>query len=205
MDKLISNSYFDKINSNLLGYIISFLDHKDVIQSSLINKKFKKALNSENLWESMILQNELFVQYDKDSFRSWKKLYFFLYKLKSNITGGKPNIGFRMKPMRGHKEIVTSMVIYEKSSFEHFVISGDKNGSVLYWIKNEEDDYEPKEIMKSESDSEIVNLKIIKLSENDFYYYCGNLKLNQNDKNLLIVTSKISTTGKNYFILNINK
>jgi len=199
MEKSESFINFNKISHNLIGYIINFLEHKDVLQSSLINKKFKNALNSEMLWQSLILQNELFVQYDKDSFKSWKQLYFLLYKLKLNITGGKPNIGFKMKPMRGHKSIITSMIVYEKTSLEHVVISGDSNGSVFYWITNEEEDFIPQEIFRSESSSEIVDLKIINLRTNDYYYNCEDLKLTHNDKNLLIVTSKNSTFGNNNY------
>lgn len=200
MEKI--SNLFEKINPNLIGYIITFLDHKEVIITSTINRRFKKALNSESLWESLILQNELFIQNDKESFTSWKRLYFTLFKLKSNIMGGKPNVGFKMKPMRGHKEIVTCMIVYEKSTLDYILISGDKNGCVLCWIKNCEDVYEGTEIKKC--DSEIIDMKIINYNDNENFIRSLAEKFKcENGKSLMIVTTKNSTYSKIIHEINI--
>jgi hypothetical protein len=183
----------EKVSTNLVGYLLQFVNHKDVFTCGKVNKKFHKALNSEYLWETLVLQNELFVSGDRNSFTNWKNLYLSLHKLKSNLKGGKPNIGFKMKPMRGHTSYIVSAVVYEVSGKfgVNKIISADKEGNVFHWIVNEDEDYE--NVLLAKFESQVIDMRIIKKEELDY-------KERENiNSDVLLITEKNSVTYGNIF------
>lgn len=177
---------FSRVSTNVIGYLFQFLKHNEIINMSKVNKKFRKALESEYLWQNLVLGDELFVPSDRNVFSTWKNYYFSINKLKANMKGGKPNIGFKMKPMRGHPNYITSIACYEENISESKIVSGDKDGTVLYWNLNEDGDYEGVKVIKC--DSEIIDLRIVK--KNDVVDKSS--VLNIDDKGLLVVTEKNS-------------
>jgi hypothetical protein len=159
--------FFDKVSYNLVGYMLNFLETNEILKSSKINKKFHKAMNSENLWEGLTLRDELFAQYEQRE-SSWKNYFLNMNKLKNNFKSGISNRSFKMKPMRGHPNFITSMCHFEikKNSdlginFTYSsVISGDRDGNVFYWLINEDEDYESVPLLKCSS--QIINITHIK-------------------------------------------
>jgi hypothetical protein len=153
--------YFDKLTSNLIGLIFQYFEHNEILNYCRINKKFKKAMNSESLWEEMTLREDLFAQMNNVKDQStWKKYYFNLCKLKKNFKSGKSNASFKMKPMRGHLNYITSMNYYENTLTKYSsVISGDKNGVVNYWSYNKDDEeYVANTIIKMNEEIVLINI-----------------------------------------------
>ncbi|XP_069753434.1 F-box only protein 36-like [Narcine bancroftii] len=48
--------YLERLPKDLLLYIISFLELEDIARLSQTSRKFKKACNSDDLWEDIVLR-----------------------------------------------------------------------------------------------------------------------------------------------------
>jgi hypothetical protein len=186
--KKLGNQPFNKLSVNLTGYLLQFFEQNEIFNFCKINRKLKKALNSELIWENFVLKDELFIPDDRNDFISWKNYYLSINKLKVNMKGGKPNIGFKMKPMRGHPNYITAMTCYEDNINNAMVISGDHDGNVFYWVINEDEDYEHIKIIKL--DFEIINLKTIKIEEISRRERIDSNTFDSSDKAILVITTR---------------
>jgi len=112
---------FLKINKNLVAYIYLFLSPQEMFKFGKISKKFLQALNSDYIYEDIVLKEELFVE--RSDIQSWKKYYFYLLGIKKNFKSGKPNISFKMNALRGHTNYITCLNYFEDFN-RFYVFSG---------------------------------------------------------------------------------
>ena len=147
---------FNKIPINLIANTLTFLLEYEILNCSTLNSRFKKALNKDFLWKSIILQKEVFI--DSENFKSYKDYYKYISRIDKNFKQGKPT-SFKMKPLRRHKAVVTSMTVIncEKDN-SSIVISGDKEGKVYYWMYNDEmKEYESSLVVDFENLNNYIN------------------------------------------------
>ena len=162
----------------LIAFIYQYLPIKEILKLIPLCKKFKKAFQQDFLWSSFAKNNYLFIPEESDKFQTWREYFLYLKKLQINMKSGKPNLGYKMTPYRGHKAPISAIEIFEnKKLLKNTYVSGDMNGELLTWKIDEEGDKEKDPIIKA--DSEIVGIKnindgsnmLVWTSKNKFYLY----------------------------------
>ena len=175
--------------TNLIAFIYQYLSMKEMSNASSTCKKMHKALEQDYIYIELAKRHQLFLPYEADKFKTWKDYFYHLKQLKQNITLGKPNIGYKMVPYRGHKFPIEALAIFNyKKEMNSLIVSGDSDGEVLTWNVDEEGDKEKDVLLKG--DSGIVNIKnlnddcnmIVWTKKNTFYYYEVNM-FKKTDKN----------------------
>ena len=179
--------------TNLIAFIYQYLNGKDMVAASHTNKKMLKALNQDFIYIELSKRDHLFLPSEGDRFGTWKEYFQYLKNYEKNISSGKPNIGYKMRPYRGHKFPIEAVEVFNhKTSMETTIVSGDSSGEVLTWNLGEDEDgdklFEKDFIFKA--DSKIIGIKninedsnmIVWTKENTFYYYNVNM-YNNKEKN----------------------
>ena len=175
--------------TNLIAFIYQYLSINDMSKASATCKKMRQALKQDYIYIELSKRHQLFLPYEGDKFKTWKDYFFYLKQLGQNISLGKPNIGYKMVPYRGHKFPIEALAIFNyRNEMNSLIVSGDSNGEVLTWNVDEEGDKEKDAIFKG--DSGIVNIKnlnddcnmLVWTKKNTFYYYEVNM-FKKTDKN----------------------
>ena len=173
---------FQDLPANLIAFIYQYLDNKEMVLASSSCKKMRKAFNQDFIYIELAKRDHLFLPSEGEKFGTWKEYFLYLKQLRKNISSGKPNVGFRMVPYRGHKSPIQALAIFNhKNDMSTTIVSGDSNGEVLTWNLDEDGDKEKDLIFKG--DSEICGIKNLKdgaymlvwTKENTFYFYEANM------------------------------
>ena len=153
-----------------------------MILASTSSKKMRKAFNQDYIFIELTKRDHLFLPSEGEKFETWKEYFLYLKQLKTNISSGKPNIGFKMIPYRGHKSPIEAFTIFShKRENKNVIVSGDSEGNVLTWNIDEDGDKEKDLIVKA--DAGIFGIKsinddsnmLIWTRNNIFYYYNVNM------------------------------
>ena len=169
---------FAKLSSNLHSYVLQFITVKEAVYFSQLNKAFRTALSNDYIWEHFAKEQELFLPDESESFTSWKQYFDYLSKLSANLKNDSNKKTFKMKPYRGHKAVITTVLPVQMHNAPFAVIvSGDTDGKVLTWYKDEyEDEYTSETLV--EADSAIHHVKLVNdnrmivwTKENAYYVY----------------------------------
>ena len=177
--------------ANLIAFIYQYLDGKDMVNASGANKKMLKALHQDFIYIELTKRDHLFLPSEQDRFGSWKEHWTYLQQLKKNLTSGKPNIGYKMNPYRGHKTPINALETFNlKKSMDSIIVSGDTLGELLTWNLEEDEDgdkvFNKDLIVKAKS--EIKGIKslnddsnmVVWTKDNDFYFFNVNMIKNVN-------------------------
>ena len=177
-----SNINILDLPTNLIAFLYQFLDVKEMIYASTSSKKMRKAFNQDFIFIELAKRDHLFLPYEGEKFNTWKEYFYYLKQLKTNISSGKPNIGFKMIPYRGHKFPIEAFAIFNhKRENQNVIVSGDSEGNVLTWNLDEDGDKEKDLIVKA--DASIMGIKninddsnmLIWTRNNTFFYYDVNM------------------------------
>ena len=181
-----SKTLITDLSANLIAFIYQYLDGIDMYHASCTNKKMLKALQQDYIYIELTKRDHLFYPSDQDRFSSWKQNWRYLKELKKNFSSGKPNIGYKMNPYRGHKTPISALEVFDlKKSMNSIIVSGDFSGEVLTWNLEEDEDgdkvFTKDLIIKAKSEIKgIKNLNddfnmVVWTKENDFYYFNVNM------------------------------
>ena len=177
-----SNILLTDLSKNLIVFIYQYLTGKEMVLASSASKKMREAFNQDFLFIELSKRDHLFLPSEGEKFNTWKEYFLYLRQLKTNLKSGKPNIGFKMIPYRGHKSPIESFAIFSnKKEMSDTVVSGDTNGEVITWNVDEDGDKEKDVIFKADSAIEgIKNLNydsnmIVWTKKNKFYYFSVNM------------------------------
>ena len=184
---------FIDLSKNLMAFIYQYLSGKEMALASSSCRKMREAFNQDFLFIELSKRDHLFLPSEGDKFNTWKEYFLYLKQLKTNISSGKPNIGYKMEPYRGHKAPIEAFAIFNhKKEMTTTIVSGDSNGELLTW--NIEEDEDGDKIQKRDlilkADSGIAGIKnlnddcnmIVWTDKNKFYYYNVNM-FKKTDKN----------------------
>lgn len=186
-----SKTLITDLPANLITFIYQYLDVKDMAKASAANKKMQKALYQDYLYIELTKRDHLFLPSEEDRFGSWKDHWTYLQQLKKNLTSGKPNIGYKMNPYRGHKTPINTLETFNlKKSMDSIIVSGDTNGELLTWNLEEDEDgdkvFNKDLIVKAKSEIKgIKNLNedsnmVVWTKDNYFYFFNVNMIKNVN-------------------------
>ena len=173
------------LSANMLAFIYQFLEGKDMVLASSACKKMRKAFNQDYIYIELTKRDHLFLPSEGEKFNTWKEYFLYLKQLRKNISSGKPNIGFKMIPYRGHKAPIEAIEYFNhKKEMITVLVSGDSNGEVLTWNIDEDGDKERDLIIKA--NDAIAGIKslnddcnmIVWSKKNTFYYYNVNMFIN---------------------------
>lgn len=176
---------FAKLSSNLHSYVLQFVTVKEAVYFSQLNSTFRAAMSNDYIWEHFAKEQELFLPDEGQSFTSWKQYFDYLSKLSANLKHDTNTKTFKMRPYRGHKAVVTAVQPVQMHNAPFAVIvSGDADGKVLTWYKDEyEDEYTFETLI--EADTAIYNVKLVNDNKmiiwtkvNTFYVYEVNTRWN---------------------------
>ena len=177
-----SNILLTDLSKNLIAFMYQYLTGKEMVLASSASKKMREAFNQDFLFIELSKRDHLFLPSEGEKFNTWKEYFLYLRQLKTNLKSGKPNIGFKMIPYRGHKSPIESFAIFSnKKEMSDTVVSGDTNGEVITWNVDEDGDKEKDVIFKADSAIEgIKNLNydsnmIVWTKKNKFYYFSVNM------------------------------
>ena len=163
---------------NLVAFIYQYLSTKEILKLVPLCKKFRKAFQQDFLWSTLAKQNYLFLPNEGEKFPTWREYFLYLKQLQKNLSSGKPNVGFKMIPYRGHKFPISAIEIFEnKKILKYTIVSGDSNGELLTWNIDEDGDKEKDVILKAKS--EIIGIKnldndnkmFVWTKNNNFYFF----------------------------------
>jgi hypothetical protein len=147
-----SNINILDLPANLIAFLYQFLDAKEMIYASNSSKKMRKAFNQDYIFIELTKRDHLFLPSEGEKFNTWKEYFLYLKQLKKNISSGKPNIGFKMIPYRGHKFPIEAFAIFNhKRENQNVIVSGDSEGNVLTWNLDEDGDKEKDLIVKADA------------------------------------------------------
>ena len=174
------------LSYNLIAFIYQYLDGKDMVNASTSNRKMRRAFYQDFIYIELAKRDVLFIPSEGERFGSWKDYYLYLKQLKKNLSSGKPNVGYKMVPYRGHKAPIEAVEVFNhKLTMETTIVSGDTNGEVLTWNFEEDEDgdklYQKDFIFKG--DSKIIGIRninedanmLVWTDKNTFYYYSVNM------------------------------
>ena len=171
-----------ELSTNLIAFIYQYLTNKEMTLASSCCKKMRQAFNRDFIYIELAKRDHLFLPSEGEKFGTWKEYFLYLKELNKNISSGKPNVGFKMIPYRGHKSPIEAVAVFNhKEEMSTTIVSGDSNGEVLTWNVDEDGDKEKDLIFKG--DSKIVGIKnmnndsnmLVWTSNNTFYYYNVNM------------------------------
>ena len=178
-----------ELSTNLIAFIYQYLTNKEMTLASSCCKKMRQAFNRDFIYIELAKRDLLFLPSEGEKFETWKDYFLYLKELNKNISSGKPNVGFKMIPYRGHKSPIEAVAVFNhKTEMSTTIVSGDSNGEVLTWNIDEDGDKEKDLIFKG--DSKIVGIKninndsnmLVWTSNNTFYYYNVNMSM-KTDRN----------------------
>ena len=173
-----------ELSTNLIAFIYQYLTNKEMTLASSCCKKMRQAFNRDFIYIELAKRDHLFLPSEGEKFGTWKEYFLYLKELNKNLSSGKPNVGFKMIPYRGHKSPIEAVAIFNhKEEMSTTIVSGDSNGEVLTWNTDEDGDKEKDLIFKG--DSKIVGIKnmnndsnmLVWTSNNTFYYYNVNMTM----------------------------
>ena len=168
--------------ANLIAYLYQFLETKEMVLASGSSKRMRKAFNQDFIFIELAKRDHLFLPSEGEKFNTWKEYFLYLKQLKTNLSSGKPNVGFKMIPYRGHKFPIEAFAIFShKKENENVIVSGDSDGNVLTWNLDEDGDKEKDLIVKA--DAGIMGIKnlnddsnmLVWTRNNTFFYYEVNM------------------------------
>jgi hypothetical protein len=168
--------------ANLIAYLYQFLETKEMVLASGSSKRMRKAFNQDFIFIELAKRDHLFLPSEGEKFNTWKEYFLYLKQLKTNLSSGKPNVGFKMIPYRGHKFPIEAFAIFShKKENENVIVSGDSDGNVLTWNLDEDGDKEKDLIVKA--DAGIMGIKnlnddsnmLVWTRNNTFFYYDVNM------------------------------
>ena len=171
-----------ELSTNLIAFIYQFLTNKEMVLASSTCKKMRQAFNRDFIYIELAKRDHLFLPSEGEKFGTWKEYFLYLKQLNKNISSGKPNVGFKMIPYRGHKSPIEAVAVFNhKEEMSTTIVSGDSDGEVLTWNIDEDGDKEKDLIFKG--DSKIVGIKnmnhdsnmLVWTTKNTFYYYNVNM------------------------------
>ena len=123
-----SNILLTDLSKNLIVFIYQYLTEKEMILASSASKKMREAFNDDFLFIELSKRDHLFLPSEGEKFNTWREYFLYLRQLKTHNNSGKPNIGFKMIPYRGHKSPIESLTIFSnKKEMINTVVSGDSN------------------------------------------------------------------------------
>ena len=181
-----SNILLSDLPSNLIAFIYQYLSVNDMVKSACCCKKMLKAFKQDFIYIELVKRDILFLPAESEKFENWKDYFNYLQQLRKNLSSGKPNIGFKMSPYRGHKSPIEALAIFHnKKHFDSTIVSGDSNGELVTWNLEEDEDGDlvnTKDLILR-CDSSIVGIKslndnsnmIVWTNKNKFYYYSVNM------------------------------
>lgn len=181
-----SNILLSDLPTNLIAFIYQYLSVNDMVKSACCCKKMLKAFKQDFIYIELAKRDILFLPAESDKFESWKDYFNYLQQLRKNISSGKPNVGYKMNPYRGHKSPIEALAIFHnKKTFDSTIVSGDSNGEVVTWNLEEDEDGDlvnTKDLILT-CDSSIVGIKslnddshmLVWTNKNKFYYYSVNM------------------------------
>ena len=206
-----SNINLQDLPTNLIAFLYQFLDIKEMINCSALSKKMRKAFNQDFIFIELVKRDNLFLPSLSEKFNTWKENFMYLKQLKKNLSSGKPNIGFKMIPYRGHKSPIEAFAIFNhKRKNENVIVSGDSEGNVLTWNLDEDGDKEKDLIIKA--DHAIMGIKslnddsnmLVWTRNNTFFYYDVNMyKLTEKNSERFELIKKFSLKYNDYPIKQI--
>ena len=176
----------EDLSTNLIAFIYQYLDVKDMLNAGKACRKLQSALQKDYMYIELAKRQQLFCPSESERFETWKDYFRYLKQLTTNIHTGKPNIGYRMVPYRGHKSPIEAIGVFNnRRDISKTIVSGDSDGVVLTWNWGEDEDgdklYSKDLIIKG--DSSIAGIKslnddsnmIIWTKKNKFYYFEVNM------------------------------
>ncbi len=172
--------------THLIAFIYQYLDVREMVTSACACRKMEKALKNDFLYIELAKRDQYFYPSESDKFETWKDYFKYLQQIRINTSSGKPNIGYKMAPYRGHKFPIEAVAFFNNGKdIGKTIVSGDSNGEVFTWNYEEDEDgdmgYEKDLIIKG--DASILGIKslnedsnmIIWTKKNTFYYFEVNM------------------------------
>ena len=185
------------LSTNMLAFIYQYLKEEEMFVASKSCKKMRKAFNQDFIFIELTKREHLFLPSEGEKFKTWKEYFLYLKQLQKNMSSGKPNIGYKMIPYRGHKAPIEAIEYFDhKKEMNTIIVSGDSNGEVLTWNIDEDGDKEKDLIFKA--DDSIVGIRsfnydnnmLIWTKKNTIYYYEVNMyiKTEKNSQRFKLIT-----------------
>ena len=185
------------LSTNLLAFIYQYLKEKEMFDASKSCKKMRKALNQDFIFIELTKREHLFWPSEGEKFKTWKEYFLYLRQLQKNMSSGKPNIGYKMIPYRGHKAPIEAIEYFDhKKEMNTIIVSGDSNGEVLTWNIDEDGDKEKDLIFKAGDSIAGIrsfnydNNMLVWTKKNTIYYYevNMNIKTEKNSQRFKLIT-----------------